>query len=117
VAQRGRHVGRRSGEELHRLRKSLKKLRYSADYLSGLFGHKSVKAYLKTCKELQELLGQINDAAMAVTLAERLARHGRTDLAGGIGAVAQWADARRQKALHRLPDAWDAFRHASRFWR
>ena len=47
VAKRGKRIGRRSDEELHALRKSLKKLRYGVDDLAGLYGRKRVKAYLK----------------------------------------------------------------------
>ena len=117
VIKRGRHIGRRSGKKLHALRKSLKKLRYGVDYLAGLYSHKAVKSYLKRCKDLQELLGRINDAAMAVTLAEKLSQDGHLDLAPAIGALGEWSEKRRHKALRHLPDAWDEFRAASPFWK
>ena len=59
VLQRGKRLGRRSDEELHALRKSLKKLRYGVDDLAGLYRPKAVKAYLRGCKELQKLLGSM----------------------------------------------------------
>ena len=57
VAKRGRHMDQASRERLHALRKAIKKLRYSVEFLSSLYRHKQVKAYLGPCKDLQELLG------------------------------------------------------------
>ena len=107
VAKRGKHIGHRSAEELHDLRKALKKLRYGADYLAGLYPKKAVKAYLKPVKQLQELLGGSNDAAMAATLAAALGATGLSDA----------GEARRAKALRRLPKAWRKFKEAKPFWR
>ena len=56
----------------HALRKALKKLRYGVDDLAGLYGCKEVKNYLQGCKELQALLGQMNDAVVAGALAKGL---------------------------------------------
>jgi triphosphatase len=116
VAKRGRHVGRRSDEELHALRKSLKKLRYGVDDVAGLYGRKVVKRYLQGCKELQELLGRMNDAAVAGTLAQGLSADDAAGLAPAAGVVAQWSEKRRDKALHHLASAWARFQKASPFW-
>jgi CHAD domain-containing protein len=116
VAKRGKRIGRRSGEELHALRKSLKKLRYGVDDLAGLYGRKAVKAYLQGCKELQELLGRMNDAAVAVALAERLTAGDGSGLAPAVGALARWSEGRRDKAAKRLSGAWATFRKTSPFW-
>ena len=117
VLKRGRHIERRSSAELHAVRKSLKKLRYSADYFASLFPRKSVKLYLKRCKRLLELLGELNDATMALTLSERLDRDVHLDLVPALGALAHSSEKRRKKALRRLPDAWDEFSDAAPFWR
>lgn len=117
VAKRGRHIGRRSGPELHALRKSLKKLRYGVLSVRDLFPNHKVKPYLRHCKLLQKRLGQINDAAMAVRLVDQLSRHDRVDLVPALAAVAQWSTDRHQAALRKLPDAWAAFRGATPFWR
>ncbi len=116
VKRRGRHIGRRSDAERHALRKSLKKLRYGIDYLHGLYPHKSVKAYLHHCKELQETLGDINDAATAIELASGLGEAARPDLAPAIGALAEHLDRQRDDALHNLSKHWKAFRAEPRFW-
>lgn len=52
-------------EELHSLRKGLKKLRYTADMLIGLYPGKRSAAFLAALKELQDSFGSLNDASMA----------------------------------------------------
>jgi CHAD domain-containing protein len=116
VAKRGKRIGKRSDEELHALRKSLKKLRYGVDDLAGLYGRKGVKAYLQGCKELQELLGRMNDAAVASALAEELNKGNSSSLAPAVGALAQWSKKRRDRALRHLSGAWTTFRKTSPFW-
>lgn len=116
VAKRGKHIGQRSDEELHALRKSLNKLRYGVDDLAGLYGRKAVKNYLRGCKKLQELLGQMNDAAVAGVLAKGLNAGEGSGHAPAIGALARWSEKRRDKALPRLAGAWATFRKASPFW-
>lgn len=61
VQRRGGHLGRRPKAELHALRKSLKTLRYSVDFLAPLGEKRRVKAYLRSCKALQQQPGSFND--------------------------------------------------------
>jgi triphosphatase len=116
VVQRGKRLERRSDEELHALRKSLKKLRYSVDDLAGLYRRKPVKAYLRGCKELQKLLGGMNDAAVASKLANELSAGDRAGLAPAVGALARRSERRRDKARNDLSTAWVMFRKAPPFW-
>jgi CHAD domain-containing protein len=115
VAKRGRALEDASAEDLHALRRSTKKLRYGAEFLSGLYPRKRVKAHVHAGKELQSLLGNINDAAMTRVFAARLSEE-HADLAPAIGTLADWSDKRAKKALQRLPKAWDAFCEAKQFW-
>jgi CHAD domain-containing protein len=111
VRRRGRHIGQRSEEELHDLRKALKKLRYGMEFLTPLHQEERVKSYLHHCKLLQEQLGAINDAAMAVTLAERLGIQDAS-LASAVEALRAWARQRRMQAMAQLPQAWGEFKKA-----
>lgn len=52
-------------EELHSLRKSLKKLRYTVDIVIGIYPGKRSAAFLAALKDLQDSFGSLNDAAMA----------------------------------------------------
>ena len=116
VDRRAKHLARRSDGELHALRKSLKKLRYGIDFLSGLYPGKTAAKYLHSCKELQEVLGAINDSATAVRLSEQLGEDAGATFAPAVSAVARHADTRRGAARQRLIEAWDDFAAEKRFW-
>ena len=77
VARRGRQIRHRSEAELHALRKSLKKLRYGIHFLRPMFDPALLKPYMRDCKKLQQILGDINDTVAATALAERLAKGAR----------------------------------------
>ncbi len=93
ASKRGRHLERRSEDELHALRKSLKTLRYSTDFVGGLYDRKWVKTYMQDCKELQEGLGSLNDAAVAEELARRLGESDPVRLAAPAKALVRWSPA------------------------
>ena len=116
TAKRGRGLENLPPEDIHRLRKAMKKLRYGAEYFSGAYPEKIVKRYLKPVKRLQKLLGKMNDSSMAATLAERLCEDEALDRVPALGDIAAWAEARRRVALLKLPKAWRSFRKADPFW-
>jgi triphosphatase len=115
VAKRGRHIEEASREQLHALRKAIKKLRYGVEFLSGLYRHELVAAYLDRCEELQELLGTVNDAAVTPALLERL-RESSEGLVPAINRFAEWATMRGEKARHRVSKPWHEFHSAAPFW-
>ena len=108
VARRGQHIARRADSELHALRKAMKKLRYSIEFLAPLFRHKQVKAYLRRCKRPLKQLGTLNDAVVAVALAEQLGGERQPELAPAVAALAGWATAQQAAARHYLPKDWQA---------
>jgi inorganic triphosphatase YgiF len=108
VLRRGRHIARRTAGELHALRKATKKLRYNIEYLAPLLRHKHAKAYLHRSKRLLKQLGALNDAVVAVALAEQLGGKRQPELAPAVAALADWAAARQSAACHHLPKDWQA---------
>ena len=81
------------------------------EFLSGRCGRKRTRAYLRACKDLQERLGAINDAALAAEMTSRLAAvAARGTLAPAFGAVSEWSKERATAHLRRLPGAWDRFK-------
>jgi CHAD domain-containing protein len=60
--------------QLHALRILAKKLRYSAECYASLYGKKAADKYLSALAEVQEILGKINDAAVAHRLLDELAK-------------------------------------------
>jgi len=114
VARRARRAD--TPEGLHGLRKSLKKLRYSTEFVAGLYRKKAVKRYRKRCAALQELLGTINDARVTPRLADEMLGARGTELAPAVAALAAWSADQERKALGGLADASKKFRRAEPFW-
>ncbi len=64
-AQSGLHLDTHDAERLHSLRILSKKLRYSAEFFATLYDRQRTKPFLAALSEVQEVLGQINDVAVA----------------------------------------------------
>lgn len=117
VDKRGQCVGSDvSAAELHPLRKSLKKLRYSLEFLSSLYPRKTTKQYLRRLEKLQKTLGVINDAAMGLRLAEELTKE-RIDLTVAVAALARTQKETNCGARQKLVKEWAAYCRQERFWR
>lgn len=80
------HVVSSEADQLHALRICAKKLRYSAEFFSGLYGRRKPKAFLSALSLVQDVLGQINDVMVAHRLLDELATE--PDLTGHQEAVA-----------------------------
>ncbi len=90
--------------ERHALRVRLRRLRYVSEFMSGAFPGRSAKALIRSLKDLQDLLGALNDIESARRLTRQLS--GRKTPA--------WA--RERKLFAQLPGAWRRFATARRFW-
>lgn len=73
----GRHLDRLSPEQRHRIRIDAKKLRYAAEFMSGLMGNpknrKMHKEFIAALESLQARLGDLNDVQTGREIAARLA--------------------------------------------
>jgi triphosphatase len=114
--QRGRHAGRLSAVQLHGLRKSLKKLWFGVDSLSGLYRPRAVRIYRNRCEALEDILGEANDAAVTQRLALTLVTANRPDLAKPAGVLTRWSERRGRRALKGLKAALKDFRATPAFW-
>ena len=103
--------------ELHPLRKSLKKLRYSVEFLQSIYRPKKAKRFLRRLKKLQNALGEINDAAMATRLAEGLAADKHLELAPAVAAISSSQGRAARGAMKALAKSWQAYSEEPRFWR
>lgn len=80
---------------LHTLRKTMKKLRYVFEIVRGTYPSKPARAVLDTLKELQQELGEVQDAAVQAEALRRFGHSmGATGAAGpatlmAIGALAE----------------------------
>ena len=99
------------------MRKSLKKLRYSVEFLQSLYRPKATKRFLRRLKKLQDALGEINDAAMATRLAEALAADKHLELAPSVAAISSSQGRAARGAMKALAKSWQAYSEEPRFWR
>jgi len=117
VQKKGRKLGGLSVIELHRLRIAIKKFRYAADFLAGLYEAKAARAALKRLSRLQDILGAMNDAATVAKLITR----GFSRVPGQRGLEARgillgWSRGRAATLKRELKSAWKEFRSAEKFW-
>jgi CHAD domain-containing protein len=117
VLKRGRRLEAHSAARLHRLRIAIKKFRYAADFFSGLYRGKAVRESLQRLSRLQDVLGEMNDAATAADLAVRACRgRGAGTLREARGMLLGWNRARAALLRKELNDAWRPFVEARAFW-
>jgi CHAD domain-containing protein len=90
-------------DELHALRKAGKRTRYAAE----LAGNSEL---VRRAKDLQNVLGEHQDAVVAGERLRELARAGDTTLAFAAGRIAEKEEARRREARSRWPGAWQRLR-------
>jgi CHAD domain-containing protein len=111
--EHGATLSRASAQERHAVRIAAKRLRYAADFFAPLFARRRSRAYLETLSELQDVLGQFNDAATASALATELAR-AKDETAAA--AIRGWAAAQGVALAPRLAKAWGRFQACEPFW-
>lgn len=112
-ASRGRDV-----TALHDLRKSLKRLRYTADFVGALFATDAVHAFDATMVKLQRVLGALQDAAVARRWHETIVGRRRVNGAARATAMVETAlRARSSQATRTLDRALAGLTATTPFWR
>lgn len=106
----GAGLGQAQPEARHAVRIAAKKLRYGLEFFMSVLPEKRARPVQSALAELQDLLGRLNDAAVAETLTARL----RTDQDSpevqlDIGMVQGWLLAQRAHHLAALDEAWARF--------
>jgi CHAD domain-containing protein len=101
-------------ESLHAARIRAKRVRYAAEAVSPVFG-KRAKAFAKAAVELQDVLGEHQDAVVAAAwLREAAGSGGEAFVAGQLAAAEAQAAASSREAV---PAAWkELSRKRLRFW-
>jgi len=117
----GGSFGTLSDEALHRLRISLKKLRYAIEFFGGLYGKERTEVYLNSLRLLQDDLGHLNDVAVAeARLADLYSRFGDNkagNLQVACGTVLGWHSHSLAQIRPRIAEDWYAFTHVRPFWK
>ena len=98
-------------EARHQVRIDAKRLRYTVDFFSSLFPKKQVEQYAKVLGRIQDLLGEANDDAIAMTRIESLTPPERfVDFARG------WFAARTVAKLANMDPNVAELKAVKRFW-
>jgi inorganic triphosphatase YgiF len=100
VARAGLGLSRCSPQRQHRIRLQAKTVRYAIDALASVLPSKLRGAGRRALARFQDAAGRAQDALVVVAVAQRLTRS-----APLRRAVAQWAAARRRKAIARAEKA------------
>lgn len=103
-----RRIRALDGEERHRLRIGAKRLRYGMDALAPVFGEERVRPYLRALSQLQDRLGEANDAVTAAKLLGELPAPARFRrfAAARFAGQARGDEAALERLAHRLEAAF-----------
>ncbi len=113
------HRAHQAGEDaasLHALRIQIKNLRYAALAMSPLWPGQDSKPLLKVLASLQESLGGIRDAQMALERCSPLAHGRKALLAYEAGLLLGYLQARRSKHLKKCRKHWGRLHTTARPW-
>jgi len=99
--------------QLHALRISCKKLRYSTEMFGGLYAGAKTKDYVAALSELQDILGTLNDIAVAHRLLNELDNAARRDT---IALIRGWMEHDYAERVAEFGKAWKRFMAQKRFW-
>lgn len=117
-AQAGRQLGTLDDKRLHALRILAKKLRYSAEFFAALYDRQKTAAFLAALSEVQDVLGQINDVAVAHRLLDELAALPELSAHQEATALAKgWIAHGLSRQLGALRKAIQNFNKQRTFWK
>ena len=109
----GYGVEHKSFAKLHKLRIEIKKLRYTLEFFFEILGNTS-KQLVEHLKQIQDHLGKLNDAVVAVKMVEEfndyLNRNSLADERKANNKYLQYKLAERNRLQHGFPDVWYQFK-------
>ena len=117
LKKRGKHLPSLDAAGRHRLRIAAKKLRYAAEFFAALFPKRRVRPYVQSLAGMQEVLGDLNDAATLLRLLPEVAAGARALDARVGGMILGWSAASTHLQLDALSRAWDHWQRQKPFWK
>ena len=119
VGECARGLDTLSVEERHELRKQLKKLRYAVDFLSPLFPQRRAAPFVRRLRKLQNVLGEVNDAAAVRTILDSATPSDVSDAGTqrAIGWVLGASQKRAEISWARARAMWQKLEETKRFWK
>ncbi len=121
--KRARHIKALDENERHHLRIALKKLRYTSEFFAPFFAQDSLQGFQKRLSKMQDILGALNDVAVARKTLDHLvnvadgdgaALHGELSFAAGI--VYGWHLERSARTWEDAKTRWRKLARAEPFW-
>jgi len=100
-----RRIDWQDEEDRHALRIRIRRLRYACEFFAPFFPGTQYAAYLKRVKALQDLLGELNDIAVARKLLKEMKAEPPKPL-----------QRREARLICALGPAWAAFERSRTFW-
>jgi inorganic triphosphatase YgiF len=129
IVKRGRNLARLDGNDRHRLRIDVKKLRYAAEFFAGAFPRKKQakrwRDFAAALERLQDALGDLNDIRVHEQLSEQFIERDdsggklqriRTRKAFAAGRLSGREEARLAPLMHEARQAYAEFTKVKPFW-
>jgi inorganic triphosphatase YgiF len=103
--------------ELHALRIVAKKQRYAVEFFTGFYPHKATKRYIQSLSTLQDILGTMNDTAIAERLLSEVPiAKDESDQHEAAGIIRGWGVSLALIKKLELNNAWKHFNRNDPFW-
>ena len=110
VLETGKNLDKNDAEQMHQLRIECKKLRYAAEFFGPIIP--GLDAYIRHLKQLQDVLGTLNDVSvMCCLLKELLAGQSGPNVFGYACAMVAWRTREGCTLLASFEERWQAFVH------
>ena len=102
-----------NAEQLHVLRIACKKLRYSIEMFGSLFHGGAIREYVAVLAKLQDILGILNDIAVAHRLLNELDNAARRDT---LALIRGWMEHDYAEQVAEFRKTWSRFAAQKGFW-
>lgn len=116
VLRRGHHRPQLDADGLHRLRIALKRLRYTAEPLRGLYAPPAFDTYCDTLQPLLQRLGGMQDAVLLVAAATAIEHDHRAPAEHAVSRLRRYGERLLRHHRHRLGRDWKRFKQQAPFW-
>jgi len=118
--KRAHHLNHLDTDARHRLRITLKKLRYAAEFFAPLFKDKETARFLAKLSKLQDVFGALNDVAGADSMLKKLISEAerplQKDMQDAAPFVVGWHKNRAKIAWRSAKTRWTHFQKVAPFW-
>lgn len=117
VVKRSAGISGLPAEQLHALRLDVKRMRYGSDFFGDVYGGKKLTKFRAKLIRMQEILGQMQDAAVAEARLGDLSPQLSPDGLIAVGLVSGWFGALADCKLAGLEKAAQQFADQKVFWK